>query len=408
MSYLLEQECPQCGAPLELEETDRLLSCAFCGVASYLANGQHCRMMLPSRDPDRTALFVPYLHFKGTVYSCDHQSVKFTLAETTRCGVDLPFLPVSLGLRPQAMKMRYFSPMSSRIPLRNSLPWKRLLDEMIKPPAPRKNILEKAYIGEILNIIYLPLFLEEDSLFDAVLDRPFAEIAEGDSVFLPHVDKGPGWSPLFLASICPGCGWNLSGARDSVVLFCENCNSAWSADGNRLKRVSFAVQEGAVGPLLYLPFWQVTASTDDPLMIQSFADFLRVTNQPRVSAAGWQDRAMLYYSPAFKIRPKTFLRLATQATISQDRFSPEGKEIAGIVLHPTTLPHAEAIQALKIILAHSAVTRESVFPHLQEVNFTVTGVTLILLPFTPTSHEFVQQQTGIAINRQNLEFGRAL
>ena len=31
----------------------------------------------------------------------------------------------------------------------------------------------------------------------------------------------------FIAAICPGCGWNLDGQRDSLVLTCTNCQSAW-------------------------------------------------------------------------------------------------------------------------------------------------------------------------------------
>ena len=36
-------------------------------------------------------------------------------------------------------------------------------------------------------------------------------------------------SLTFLATLCPKCGWTLNGQRDSVVLTCSNCETAWEA-----------------------------------------------------------------------------------------------------------------------------------------------------------------------------------
>ena len=36
ISVQIEQSCPQCGAPANLEETDRLFACPFCRVTSLL------------------------------------------------------------------------------------------------------------------------------------------------------------------------------------------------------------------------------------------------------------------------------------------------------------------------------------------------------------------------------------
>ncbi|MGD9137268.1 MAG: hypothetical protein PVH42_10930, partial [Desulfobacterales bacterium] len=36
INVLIEYQCPQCGAPATIEETDRLFTCQFCRVNSYL------------------------------------------------------------------------------------------------------------------------------------------------------------------------------------------------------------------------------------------------------------------------------------------------------------------------------------------------------------------------------------
>ncbi|MCF6289558.1 MAG: hypothetical protein L3J03_00925 [Desulfobacterales bacterium] len=407
MPYRLEQECPQCSAPLEIEDTDRLISCSFCGVSSYLANPEKCRLVLPARDAGKTNLHVPYLHFKGAVYGCDQQSVKFRLADTTRLAISLPLVPSSLGVRPQAMKMRYYSPAQGSVLIKNTLTWKKVLATMVPPPIPRKKCLHQVAIGEALNVIYLPLTLKDTTLYDAILDRPLGTVARGWDAIGPQVQSRAGWQPRFLASLCPHCGWNLHGARDSVVLFCDHCNSAWTAGNNRLTRVPFVVQASNKNSL-YLPFWQILATAPGPVAIDSFADFIRITNQPLVVRPGWKKQPMRFYAPAFKIRPKSFLRLATRATVSQTRFTLTGADMADIDLHPVTLPGSEAIQALKIILANSALTRKNIFPFLPEIRFSVQQAQLALLPFSASSHEFIQEQSGITVNRNSLRFGRGL
>jgi hypothetical protein len=67
---------------------------------------------------------------------------------------------------------------------------------------------------------------------------------------------------------------------------------------------------------------------------------------------------MRYISPAFKIRPKMFLNLARQFTIMQMTGGDPVDNIPSKGIHPVTLPISEAIQALKIILASSAVTKK--------------------------------------------------
>ena len=53
MDLQVEQGCPQCGARIVLAETDRLLTCSFCGVRNYLQATGPFRYVLPLARPPR-------------------------------------------------------------------------------------------------------------------------------------------------------------------------------------------------------------------------------------------------------------------------------------------------------------------------------------------------------------------
>jgi len=199
--------------------------------------------------------------------------------------------------------------------------------------------------------------------------------------------KNPRWKLHFIATLCPQCGWNLEGERDSVVLTCSNCQTAWAASKGRFTQVNFRLVPGQEKDAVYLPFWR-TSAVADGIEISSFADFIRFTNQPRVVGKEWEGEPMSFWSPAFKIRPKVFLHLSRQFTITQKLFQGE-KEIQNKKLYPVTLPHTEATQAMKMILASSTFNKKD-------------------LPFTDTGHEMFQQQMRISINKNTLDFGRRL
>ena len=70
MKILIEYECPQCGAPAELEETDRLFTCQYCRVKSYLYHKDYFQYVLPHNAPkSKNLFFIPYWRFKGMLFS---------------------------------------------------------------------------------------------------------------------------------------------------------------------------------------------------------------------------------------------------------------------------------------------------------------------------------------------------
>jgi DNA-directed RNA polymerase subunit RPC12/RpoP len=408
MGFTVEQECPQCGAPVELDETDRLLRCPYCRVKNFLFARDYFRFLLPAKNAKGEIFHVPYLRFKGNVYFCGGQKVGHRVVDITRVGVPFRGLPESLGLRPQAMKLKFVTPKTGGVFLRFSSKASDILTEAgdLSSASSSFKILHRAFIGETLSLIYLPVFVEGNRVVDGILERPLMTLPQREDFDGLVINNNPQWRIRLLATLCPRCGWNLEGDRDSVVLVCSNCETHWEASTGQFARVSHQVVPGQGKNTVYLPFWKTAARTTG-LEINSFADFLRLTRQPRVVLAEQENQEMNFWSPAFKIRPKVFLQLARQLTISQKVFRTTSR-IPKQRLYPVTLPHTEAFQAMKVTLASSALDKKRVFPRLPQVRFHETGTTLVYLPFEDMGHEMVQQGMPISIQEKTLEFGRQL
>ena len=408
MGFLIKQECPQCGGPVELDETDHILQCPYCDVKSFLFSSEPFRFVLPHKTQNKELLYVPYLRFRGAVYACHARKVAHRIVDITRLAVPLKRFPISLGLRPQAMKMRFVSRETKGAFLKCFLKTAEMLARVEKQSSATisDEIYHRAYVGEALNLIYLPLYLEKGALFDAITHRPVARLPRDRKKFSSITENISPWNLTFLATLCPRCGWNLEGQKDSVVLTCSNCQTAWEAQRGKFVPVNFLVVESDLPGVTYLPFWRMSVRTEG-LAINSFADFIRITNQPRVIQNLWHEQGMTFWAPAFKIRPKLFLAISRHLTLAQKDLKGK-KEFPEQNRHPATLPLAESIQGIKLTLAHSTVNRKDVLPRLPQINMAVREATLMYLPFNQTVHEMIQPHTGLAINKKSLEFGRYL
>ena len=406
MAFTVEQECPQCGAPIGLEETDRLLQCPYCQVKSFLFAPDYFHFLLPHKAPGKEIIYAPYLRFKGNAYACQGQTVGHRIVDITHLGIPANGLPISLGLRPQAMKMQFVTRDTPGSFLKCSLSEADVLSEVGKRTSSSGRLFHRAYIGEAVSLIYLPLFVKKQTLFDAILNRPIVELSQHAEALWSAAENHSNWKLTFMPTLCPQCGWSLEGERDSVVLTCTNCNTAWAASKGRFVQVDFGAVAGEAEKTLYLPFWKVTAGAIG-IEIDSFADFIRVTNQPRVIQKDWENLVMNYWCPAFKVRPRIFLRLLSQLTISQKNLETE-EIIPKRGRHPVTMAQSEAVQSLKLTLANSALTKRNTFPLLPEVTFSVKQLTLVYLPFTDMGHDMVQQEMRVSINKKSLEYGRYL
>jgi hypothetical protein len=438
MSFTIEQGCPQCGASIELDETDHLLRCPFCNIKSLLYSPDYFRYVLPDKAPDRELIYAPYLRFKGVVYFCKGMILDHRILDITHLGFDFKGIPGSLGVRPQAMKLRFVKPEQKGTFLRYSLKTTDILLQAAKLTSEtskdnpyekttvlgnssilysfsisfmtlsekKAGILHRAFIGDTMSIVYLPMYLDGNRLFDAILNRPIVSLPRGKEDLEPLMIQDSGWGPRFISTLCPGCGGAMEGERDSVVLLCRNCHTAWEFFEGNWKRLDFSVAPGKDAESLYIPFWKITAGVRG-VEIDSYSDFIRLTNQPMVVSEERGAREMNFFSPAFKIKPNFFLNLARQFTILQRDF-PGEETFEKRDMSPVTLPETEAIQALKVILASSAVNKRNIFPNLPRITFEIKGVKLIYIPFVRGLNELIHEDTGMAINRASLEFGRRM
>ena len=156
--FKVEQECPQCGGRMDLEETDRLVACPYCGVKSFLYSPGLFRFVMSHKAPGKEIVYVPYLRFKGSVFSCRVEGVSYRIVDFSRLGTPFKNFPFSLGLRPQALKMRFAGPDIDGRFLKCFLTSSDLLEEVARqaPEKGEEDVFHRALIGEAINLIYLP------------------------------------------------------------------------------------------------------------------------------------------------------------------------------------------------------------------------------------------------------------
>lgn len=408
MGFTAIQECPQCGGEVELDEADRLLRCPFCEVKSFLFADGWYRFALPHKTDNPNLIYVPYLRFKGSVFSCEMAEVRYRVVDITRLAVPFKRFPISMGLRPQAMKLRFARADPGQSFLKCLLSPRDLLTraERQAEPSAGEAVFHKASIGDSVSLIYLPVYAEEGMLYDGITLHPMARLPRQGDLFSSIREVAPDWKLTFMATLCPRCGWDLEGERDSVVLTCSNCETAWEATRGGFAAISVEVGTGGGPESVYLPFWKMTVETSG-IPISSYADFIRETNQPKVIRKEWEEQEMCFWAPAFKIQPNRFLHLSRQMTVAQGSVKPDAG-FPGNHRYPVTLPLNEAKEGVKVTLAGSAVNRKKLLPRLPEVGLSLKGASLVYLPFRETVHELIQEHTQVAVNKKALEYGRFL
>jgi hypothetical protein len=119
------------------------------------------------------------------------------------------------------------------------------------------------------------------------------------------------------------------------------------------------------------------------------------------------DLKLCFWFPAFKINPKAFLQVSSQLTITQMRI-PEGEKGRPGDVYPVTLPWKEALQAIKSVLAVTALNKKNVYPLLPKIKVSSARYSLRYLPFTVHTHDLVQEHTGVTLTTAALKYGRKL
>jgi hypothetical protein len=371
--------------------------------------GDHFRYVLPSKAPETQPLvYFPYWRFKGMLFACVSDGVRNRFVDVSRQADRQGFLPNSLGFRSQTLKMRFFTPdLGGRfiVPADAFEPALQAVTDSFTAGMPQP-VYHLAHIGESLSLVYAPYYFEE-KCFDAVLNEPLQrDLPENVEDLLSRADR-PDWRLRFLPVLCPTCGWDLEGERDSMVLLCRNCNAAWQAGRNRFKALKFSHWPAEEkDDVLYLPFWRIRADISG-LDLQSYADLVRVANLPRVVQPEWDRLPFRFWTLAFKIRPQTFLPLATRLTLAQPQKDLNEGQPRGDT-YPANLPIEEAVESLKIILANFIQPRSVQFPRLSDIHIVPRTYLLVYVPFVKTPHELVQPVAKLAILKNQLTHARNL
>jgi hypothetical protein len=391
-----------------MSETDRLFACEFCKVKSYLMTEDVLRYMLSGNPPkSKNLTFFPYWRFKGMRFACDGNDVQHKFLDISRQAVASPLFPVSLGLRSQTLKLKFIPPETAGRFLQPTQSFAQAVqnfeNRMDKTMVP--SILQPAYIGETISLIYAPFYIE-NRVYDAVLNQPLAApLTENfDIDRLPA--ESPTWHIHFISTLCPGCGWDLEGKKDSLVLLCQNCVSAWYPVGKRLKKIKFGKHPISESAAIYLPFWRIKPEISG-VSLNNYVDLINLANIPKVIRPGWEKIGFQFWTPAFKVRPKIFLQLSKYMTLSQlypelDEELPEQRH------HPVTLPIAEAIESLKINVAGFVKPKNRLVEILHQIGITIKSFALVYIPFVENHHDFIQPDLQFAINKNTLALSENL
>jgi len=164
-NFQIEQQCPQCGAPIILDETDRILTCGFCRIRVYLATEDHFRFYFPPKEGIAEPLyFLPFWRIKGLSYTIGESEILSKYFDTNFLAMDTDLLPHSLGLRPQAMKLFFVGSgdVSGRFIASSGETGENLLKNI--GIAHRENTIGK-FLSEREKVSFMPLFILPTVMF---------------------------------------------------------------------------------------------------------------------------------------------------------------------------------------------------------------------------------------------------
>lgn len=434
----IEHQCPRCSAPVVLEETDRLLTCDFCKTRLYMQPRDYFRYCFSPADPflDQV-IYVPYWRFRGVHFSCRTSGIMNGILDKTFLAIDSRHFAQTLGLRPQTLRLRFVQPADNARFIPPTIPFEKSSVEArsdvsyetvtvhetrfvrrgtqgdyAEIPITRKELREEriyheAFIADTVSLIYAPMFVRNGRFHDAILNEP---LYEGPPVYesFPYEVFSGGFAVDFLPTLCPECGWNTLAERDSCVLLCSTCNSAWGTDGRILKRVGFGTalskKAGKASVRQYLPFWRIMAEVEG-LKLNCYADLVRLGNLPRVIQPGWEEPPFFFWTPAFRMTPAVYRRMSKQFTIAN--FPGElDDRLPDAPIHSVNLPLEDALDSLITIIADLAISKKKVLPLLPNIRMTLREALLVLFPVTETDHEYIQPDINCGFMKNALEQGR--
>jgi uncharacterized CHY-type Zn-finger protein len=428
-NFQIEQQCPQCGAPIILDEADRVLSCKFCRTRVYLATRDFFRFYIPpAPDISEPLYFVPYWRIKGLSYAIREKEIikghrgaspphsmaapvkeieiSNTYFDMNSLSLDYTILPFSLGLRPQTMTLKFVSGHDN--------PGKFLKfssaarDSAINRYLSRTGgAYKQVFIGETISMIYSPVYCANHRIYDAVLKKPLdlqKKETEIEQMLLSTPDEK--WHVDFLSLLCPDCGADLPGEKDALILFCNNCQSAWNPSCKDFVKVKYFAWEEKGDHITYLPFWQLKVKISS-VQLETYADLIQIANLPKAPAEIWTRTPFYFYAPAFKVNPALFLRWSRQLTATP---SPQNliPDFPAKIIHPVTLPVTEALESTVVTLSSLWKNKRDIQELTTSATFSLEDYSLVLHPFKSNARELIHTKLDVSMDMGALALGTAL
>jgi len=399
--WKIDHQCPQCAAPVILDEADRIMTCPYCRTKLYLVQaGGFDYYIPPGKMNGREIYYLPYWRIKGSFFCFRDRQIQFRFIDVSQKAVPIPMIPQSLGLRPQAMKLRFLTPEVTGIFL---APQEYALDALL-PPGELTGPDRTDFIGEIISLIYAPVYLKEKVLFDAVTQRPLSNVNNPDLL-----DNLPQTAPIkhakicFIPILCPQCGWNLEGEKDALSLGCNNCHTLWQCRQGRLEILACTIGASTRPADLYLPFWRMKIRVAG-LAVETYGDLIRLANLPKVVTPEFESAPLYFWSPAFKINPAIYLRWTRLMTVSQPKVNQtrHADSVPIPALHPVTLPLMEAFEGIRINIGQLLSDKKSFLPVLAEANISLLESDLVYEPFMRRNSELIHATLGLSVDRNAL------
>ncbi|MBN2028753.1 hypothetical protein JW824_00770 [bacterium] len=110
-NYKVEIPCPQCSAPVILEETDRILTCRYCRTRVALIPKDYFRYCILPRDPKSEQIFyVPYWRLRGLYFYNRNLHIENRMFDTSVLASPVPRMTYSLGVRCQTLTLKSVDP----------------------------------------------------------------------------------------------------------------------------------------------------------------------------------------------------------------------------------------------------------------------------------------------------------
>lgn len=429
-NFQIEQQCPQCGAPIILDEADRILSCKFCRTRVYLSAKDVFHFYFPpAAGITEPIYFIPYWRMKGLSYSLVERNMN-NLVNKENHGIvfsydisstiktfdvlskyfDINFLslddnplPHSLGLRPQSMKLKFVGSSEKEgkfIKFSSTARETFLKDYQNNTGSVRKTIL----IGETASVIYSPVYCSNNRIHDAILRRPI-DLQKRDAKVEKSLMSAPDekWHVEFLPLLCPNCGADLPGEKDALIVFCSNCNSAWNPSNKNFEEVKFFTYPDNEQNITYLPFWQCKVKMSD-FRLETYADLIKVANLPRADSKKWTETPFHFYAPAFKVNPALFLRWCRQLTVTPP---PNDliRELPLSKIHQVTLSVNEALESSLLTMVSLISNKSYIAEIISSSNLTLEDFSLVLHPFKMKAGELIHTKLGFPMDINALNMG---